>query len=259
MTTPYERFLESKAVSAPERGFAGHLNLNPDLKPHARDIAAWMIRGGNRACFASFGLHKTSIQLQICESLLDAHPDGAALIVCPLGVRREFMKEQIARGFPRKPLYVRTNAEYQEARAAGQQLFLTNYERIRDGNLDPNLFTVCTLDEAAVLRSFGSKTYQTFLPLFNRVPFKFVATATPSPNRYKELIHYAGFLGIMDTGQALTRFFKRDSAHAGNLTIHPHKEREFWLWVSTWATFITKPSDLCSCECHHAKTSTIDS
>jgi DNA modification methylase len=48
----------------------------------------------------------------------------------------------------------------------------------------------------------------------------------------------------MDTGQALTRFFKRDSTQAGNLTLHPHKEREFWLWVSTWATFLTKPSDL---------------
>ena len=244
MTTPYERFLESKAVSAPERGYIGNLSLNPDLKPHARDIAAWMIRGGNRACFASFGLHKTSIQLQICESLLEAHPEGAALIVCPLGVRREFMKEQKLRGFETVPVYIRNNAEYEQWRADGHRLFLTNYERIRDGDLDPNLFTICTLDEAAVLRSFGSKTYQTFLPKFDRVLFKFVATATPSPNRYKELIHYAGFLGIMDTGQALTRFFKRDSSQAGNLTIHPHKEREFWLWVSTWATFITKPSDL---------------
>jgi DNA modification methylase len=48
----------------------------------------------------------------------------------------------------------------------------------------------------------------------------------------------------MDTGQALTRFFKRDSTKANNLTLHPHKEREFWLWVSTWAIFINKPSDL---------------
>src|SRR5699024_10355620 len=62
--------------------------------------------------------------------------------------------------------------------------------------------------------------------------------------KYKELIHYAGFLGIMDTGQALTRFFKRDSQKANHLTIHPHKEKEFWLWMSTWAMFITKPSDL---------------
>ena len=244
MTPNYQTFLESKAVAATPTGFSGQLHLNPDLKPHARDIAAWMIRGGNRACFASFGLHKTSIQLQICESLLEAHPDGAALIVCPLGVRREFKKEQIARGFVMVPMYVTCNAEFEAARAAGQRLFMTNYERVRDGQLDPNLFDICTLDEAAVLRSFGSKTYQTFLPLFDRVPFKFVATATPSPNRFKELIHYAGFLGVMDTGQALTRFFKRDSSKAGNLQIHPHKEKEFWLWVSTWATFITKPSDL---------------
>jgi DNA modification methylase len=71
-----------------------------------------------------------------------------------------------------------------------------------------------------------------------------VATATPDPNRYKELIHYAGYLGVMDTGQALTRFFQRDSEKAGNLTLYPHKEAEFWLWVASWAVFITKPSDL---------------
>lgn len=100
------------------------------------------------------------------------------------------------------------------------------------------------MDEASVLRSFGTKTYQEFLPLFSNVPYRFVATATPSPNRYKELIHYAGYLGIMDTGQALTRFFQRDSTKANNLTLYPHKEKEFWLWVSTWALFLTKPSDL---------------
>ena len=48
----------------------------------------------------------------------------------------------------------------------------------------------------------------------------------------------------MDTGQALTRFFKRDSTKANNLTLYPHKEKEFWLWLSTWALFIQKPSNL---------------
>jgi DNA modification methylase len=48
----------------------------------------------------------------------------------------------------------------------------------------------------------------------------------------------------MDTGLALTQFFQRDSTRANNLTLYPHKEKEFWLWVSTWALFITKPSDL---------------
>ena len=48
----------------------------------------------------------------------------------------------------------------------------------------------------------------------------------------------------MDTGQALTRFFKRDSTKANNLTLFPHREHDFWLWMSSWALFISKPSDL---------------
>ena len=121
---------------------------------------------------------------------------------------------------------------------------MTNYERVRDGDIRPDYFCATSLDEASVLRSFGSKTYQTFLDKFKNVPYKLVATATPSPNRYKELIHYAGYLEVMDTGQALTRFFQRDSTKANNLTLYPNMEDEFWLWVSSWALFITKPSDL---------------
>ena len=125
-----------------------------------------------------------------------------------------------------------------------EDILITNYERVRDGDIDPKYFTATSLDEASVLRSFGSKTYQTFLDKFKGIPYKLVATATPSPNRYKELIHYAGYLEIMDTGQALTRFFQRDSTKANNLTLYPNMEDEFWLWVSSWALFITRPSDI---------------
>ena len=121
---------------------------------------------------------------------------------------------------------------------------ITNYERVRDGDIDPRRFAGVTLDEAATLRSFGSKTYQVFLDKFKGVRYKLVNTATPSPNRYKELIHYAGFLEIMDTGQALTRWFKRDSTKANNLTLYPGREREFWIWCASWGLFLQKPSDL---------------
>ncbi|MDO4286072.1 MAG: DNA methylase N-4, partial [Eubacteriales bacterium] len=131
-----------------------------------------------------------------------------------------------------------------EVRAAGSEILLTNYERVRDGDIDPTYFTATSLDEASVLRSFGSKTYQTFLDKFKGVKYKLVATATPSPNKYKELIHYAGYLEIMDTGQALTRFFQRDSTKANNLTLYPTQEDEFWLWLGSWALFVTRPSDL---------------
>ena len=76
------------------------------------------------------------------------------------------------------------------------------------------------------------------------IKYRFVATATPSPNEYIELLAYADFLGVMDVSQAKTRFFKRDSTHADKLTLHAHKEDEFWLWVSSWALFCTKPSDI---------------
>lgn len=140
-----------------------------------------------------------------------------------------------------KPEYCRT---MEEVEASTSQIVLTNYERVRDGDIDPSYFAATSLDEASVLRSFGSKTYQTFLDKFKNVPYKLVATATPSPNKYKELIHYAGYLEVMDTGQALTRFFQRDSTKANNLTLYPNMEDEFWLWVSSWALFITKPSDI---------------
>ncbi len=103
--------------------------------------------------------------------------------------------------------------------ASACRVMMTNYERVRDGDMDPEAFTATSLDEASVLRSFGSKTYQTFLDKFRGVRYKLVSTATPSPNRYKELIHYAGYLDAMDTGQALTRFFQRDSTKANNLTL----------------------------------------
>jgi DNA modification methylase len=247
----YQDFLRSKMVTAQDSGVAVSLDdLNPKLFPHQRALAAWAIRGGNRAIFASFGLGKTVIQIQILETLVHDgfEPEAnSGLIVCPLGVKGEFVRD--AKTFFNLDFqYVRTNAELADCREQGKQFFLTNYERIRDGALDPNHFKVVSLDEASVLRGFGgTKTFREFMRLFEQNPnikHKFVATATPSPNDYIELLAYAAFLDVMDVGQAKTRFFKRDSTKADVLTLHPHKEREFWLWVSTWAIFLQKPSDL---------------
>lgn len=236
----YQDFVEGKIISAPRTGFdVSQEAMNADkLYPHQRDVVQWAAAGGRRAIFASFGLGKTRMQLELAR-LTHKEKGGRCLIICPLGVRQEFTQEAAELGMDLK--YVRTT---EEVESCDTPFMVTNYERVRDSGMDVNLFTFASLDEASVLRSFGSKTYQTFLDLFQQVPFRFVSTATPSPNRFKELIHYAGFLGVMDTGQALTRFFKRDSTKANNLTLYPHKEREFWLWVSTWAIFLTKPSDL---------------
>lgn len=238
---PYLDFLKSKVVVAPESGIdASADDLHPTLKPHQRDAVLWALKGGRRALFASFGLGKTIMQLEICRVLV-TKIGGKALIVCPLGIKQEFQEDAKNLLGIAPPQYVRTMAEVE---SSTNNILITNYERVRDGDIDPKYFSVTTLDEASILRSFGSKTYQTFLQLFQGVPYKFVCTATPSPNKFKELIHYGGYLEVMDTGQALTRFFQRDSTKANNLTLYPHKEKEFWLWMSTWALFLTKPSDL---------------
>ena len=236
----YLDFLKTKIEVAPVSGFAvPPEEIHPALKPHQRDAVCWALSGGRRALFESFGLGKTVQELEYCRQVL-RHEGGKALIVLPLGVRQEFTHDAVQLLGVEPPRYITAP----EQAAEGGRIYMTNYERVRDGEIDPTAFSCCVLDEAAVLRSFGSKTYQTFLPKFRGVKYKLVATATPAPNRLKELIHYAGFLEVMDTGQALTRFFQRDSTKANNLTLYPHKEEEFWLWVSSWALFISKPSDL---------------
>ena len=239
----YQEFLEHKIDVAPLVGLDVQADqLSSALKPHQRDSVLWALRGGRRALFAAFGLGKTVMQLEWARIVAE-RTGGQVLIVAPLNVRREFYDDATHILHQQPPVYVKTQAEA-ESLGARVPVVITNYERVRDGDIDPRRFAGVTLDEAATLRSFGSKTYQVFLDKFKGVRYKLVNTATPSPNRYKELIHYAGFLEIMDTGQALTRWFKRDSTKANNLTLYPGREREFWIWCASWGLFLQKPSDL---------------
>ena len=238
----YMEFLQSKIDIAEETGFEVSASaINPALKPHQRDAVLWALKGGRRALFESFGLGKTIQQLEWARMVCE-HTGGRVLIILPLGVKQEFQLDAVRLlGWETPPPYVRTDAE---AMVTDARILLTNYERVRDGQLNPRRFAGVSLDEASCLRSYGSKTYQQFIQIMKGIPYKLVCTATPSPNRYKELIHYAGYLEIMDTGQALTRFFQRDSTKANNLTLYPNQEKAFWLWMSSWALFIEKPSDL---------------
>lgn len=253
----YSEFLKSKIRISENQGFEVSIDeINPNIKPHNKLMVKWMVEGGKRACFASFGLHKTVTQLEAVRLTLSKTGGGKGLICCPLSVRQEFVEDArniLGWSDDKLPRFIRRTEEIGE-----DGIYLTNYESVRDGRLDPTKFVVASLDEASVLRGFGgTKTFREFMKLFTgdagpmgdrrgaeQIKYRFVATATPSPNEYIELLAYADFLGIMDVSQAKTRFFKRDSTHADHLTLHAHKEEEFWLWVSSWALFVSKPSDL---------------
>jgi len=203
---PYDEFLKSKIRFAAQTGFdIDDSEINPALKPHNRLMVKWLVNGGRRACFASFGLHKTVTQLETVRIIL-TKTGGRGLIICPLGVKQEFRRDAVKiLGWKEPPKFIR---RIEEAEETG--IYLTNYESVRDGKLDPRLFNVASLDEASVLRGFGgSKTFREFMRLFTgdagpaadlrfskefastnglsrrgtqNVPYRFVATATVDVN-----------------------------------------------------------------------------
>lgn len=238
----YEDFLESKVVIAKDYGTDDlKSEINDKLLPHQKDIVTWSISGGRRAIFASFGLGKTVMQLEIAAKVSEI-TEKPFLVVMPLAVVGEF-KDDLEFLYPEKSIHYITDSdvitEYNK-----DIIYCTNYERIRKGDVLAEKFGGVSFDEASILRNLKTETTNFVLKHFSKVNYRFVATATPTPNDFIEILNYADYLGVIDRGHALTRFFQRDSTKAGNLTLYPNKKEEFWKWVSTWAVFINKPSDL---------------
>lgn len=237
----YEEFLKSKAIVAEEFGYnTMNFEYTEKLFPHQRDIVNFCLEGGRRAIFASFGLGKTFMQLEIAKQII-AKENKPFLIVCPLGVSGEFKRDNIKLGTGLDITYITDTDSISEFK---NQIYLTNYERIRKGDIDPSKFAGVSFDEASILRNLQTETTNYVLKYFKQLKFRFIATATPTPNDYIEILNYADYLGVISRGHALTRFFQRDSQKAGNLKLYENKKEEFWQWVSTWAVFLDNPSDL---------------
>lgn len=65
--------------------------IHPSSKPHQCDVIEWALEQQCALIAASFGLGKTQIETEIARLLVAAHPDTKFLIVCPLGVRHQFI------------------------------------------------------------------------------------------------------------------------------------------------------------------------
>lgn len=235
----YEDFLKNKIVIAEDYGFSSNNDLTDTLFPHQKDIVNFCMEGGRRAIFASFGLGKTFMQLELARQciLKEGKP---FIIVCPLAVSGEFKRDNAKLGTGYKITYITDTDEIENYEP---QIYITNYERVRKGDIDASKFCGVSFDEASILRNLKTETTNYILDHFRKIPYRYVATATPAPNDYIEILNYADYLGVISRGHALTRFFKRDSTHAGQLTLYDNKKEEFWQWVSTWAAFINDPSD----------------
>lgn len=240
-TMDYKLFLESKIVFAENYGETiDHSILSPNLLDHQKVIVPWCIEGGRRAIFASFGLGKTLMQLEIARIVMKL--ESKPFLICmPLAVVGEFKRDNILLNTGLEIIYITDSNQIDSYKNA---IYVTNYERVRKGDINPEEFSGVSFDEASILRNLKTETTNYVLQYFKKVKYRFVATATPTPNDFIEILNYADYLGVIDRGHALTRFFQRDSTKAGNLTLYENKKDEFWKWVSTWAIFINKPSDL---------------
>lgn len=101
------------------------------------------------------------MQLEIIRLIL-SRAGGRGLIVCPLGVRQEFGIDAAKLGGTVR--FVRRTVEVDTA----DGIWITNYESIRDGRRSGPVHRG-QLGRGVGARSFGSKTYQTFLTLFDAV------------------------------------------------------------------------------------------
>jgi len=129
----YIDFLLGKVPQAEVSGFDPPSPCHHSLFPHQMDICEWAIRGGRRAIFASFGLGKTRMHLQLAKWVCEK-TKGSFLIICPLGVRQEFTQSDgPAMGMRLK--FIRRNEDIEQP-----GIYVTNYESVRDGKIDVNAF-----------------------------------------------------------------------------------------------------------------------
>lgn len=235
----YTAFLKRRQAAAPTAGFhVDEHDLHPSLFPFQRAATALSLQRGRAALFEDTGLGKSR---QILEWMrhVARHTGQRCLLLTPLAVGHQFVRDE-APALDLQIAYCRSQAE---ADASGCELIVTNYEMAKA--FDPAQFAGVALDEADIISNFVGKTNRLLCAMFAETPYRLVATATPAPNDLIELGRYSEFLGIMESGEMLTRYFIRDSQSAATLRLrHWAAAGPFWDWLASWAICIGLPSDL---------------
>lgn len=245
MHPEYQQFLESKIKIATRKGMQVDRSFfHSSLRPDQVDIAEWSIDLGAALVAPDAGMGKTRIGIEVMRFFQETL-QGKCLIVTELGAADTFVDQdpEVGEGAA-MGIFLEYVTNQAEAFASKADIVVTNYERIRNGEFDFAAFTAVWLDEGNYVKNMASETTEVLKRELSKVKYKYIATATPSPNETLELINYAHVLGVCDRGQILTRFFQRNSTKAGELTLHPHHTDDFWLWVHSWCLAVTSPQDL---------------
>ena len=234
----YKEFLESKKHLLGNYGFKS--NYIPDMAfDFQKEIINRACLKGRMAVFADTGLGKTLIQLSLAQNVVN-HTNKKVLILTPLAVAFQFILEAEKMGID--------NIEYSKDGSHTKKIVICNYERLHYFNsLD---FVGVVLDESSILKNFDGKIKNQITSFIKKLPYRFLSTATPSPNDFIELGTSSEALGYLGYTDMLGKFFKNnnnsiDHKHAGEKWyLKPHAEKDFFTWVNQWALMIKMPSDI---------------
>ena len=236
----YLEFLEKK------KHLIGNFGFNPTFFPDiAFDFQKYIIekaiKKGRMAIFADTGLGKTLIQLSIAQNVV-LKTNKRVLILTPLAVGFQFVKEAEKIGVPE--VYQTLKGEL------NGKIIICNYERLH--YLNSNDFEAVILDESSILKNFDGKIKNQINAFIKKVKYRFLSTATPSPNDFIELGTSSEALGYMGYMDMLGKFFKnnQNSVDSNNRNIGEkfylkhHAEKDFFAWVNQWSIMVKMPSDL---------------
>lgn len=234
----YEEFIESKQHTSINFG------IEPDFVPSGlfnfqKYVSKYSINKGRCAVFLDTGLGKTIIELTVAKNYLRA-TNKPVLIITPLAVAFQFIKEAEKFGID--------DVEYSRDGKYKTKIVICNYERLHYFN--HNEFDCVILDESSILKNFDGAIKDLVTSFMKKVKYRFLFTATPSPNDFIELGTSSEALGYLGYTDMLTKFFKNneDTIRPMNIgtewILKGHAKENFFKWVSGWSISMRKPSDL---------------
>jgi hypothetical protein len=234
----YKQFLQSKKHLSGNFGIEA--NFIPDfLFDYQKYVLEYSLKKGRCAVFMDTGLGKTAIELCIAQNYV-RQTNKRVLIITPLAVAFQFIEEAQKFGID--------DVTYSKNGELDSKIVVCNYERLSKFNTSD--FECVILDESSILKNFKGAIKTSVTSFLKPVKYRYLFTATPSPNDFVELGTSSEALGYMGYTDMLTKFFtnNEDTISPQNIgtqwILKGHAKESFFEWVSSWSISMRKPSDL---------------
>lgn len=235
----YKDFIDSKKHLSGDFGF-DPVRYPDEIFDFQKEIVKKAIKKGRMGIFADTWLGKTRISLTIANNVVK-QTWGKVLILTPLAVAFQFIDEATKIGID--------NIEYSKEWQHTKSIVICNYERLHYFNSKD--FECVILDESSILKNFKWNIKTKITSFMRKIKYRFLTTATPSPNDFVELWTSSEALWYMWYMDMLWKFFRNNQNDTGGNSniwnkfyLKPHAQKSFFQWVNTRSIMVKKPSDV---------------